>query len=163
MLQLIPQGWLGWNFDVLDNGNKIAEIKTSTLPESGTLSIDGANYRAYREGMFSGDFFLEHDGQQIASAKKPSAFRSSFEITHIDRSYVLKKESLVGRSFILLEGDIETGSIRPEGLLSRKAAVSLPETMPAPVQLFAIWLAILLWRRESNAGASVAASAAASS
>ena len=48
MLQLIPQGWLAWNFDLLDNGNKIGEIKTSTLPESGMLSIDGTNYRAYR-------------------------------------------------------------------------------------------------------------------
>lgn len=162
MLQLTPQGWLGWNFDVLADGNKIAEIKTSTLPESGTLSLDGASYRACREGMFSGDFFLESDGQTIARAQKPSAFLSSFNITHIDRNYTLKKESFFGRSFILLEGDREAGSIRPEGILTRKATVSLPEEMPKPVQLFVIWLAILLWRRESDSSAAVAASVAAS-
>ena len=162
MLQLIPQGWFGWNFDVLDNDRKLAEIKTSTLPESGTISLDGASYRACREGMFSGEFFLESDGQTIARADKPSAFRSSFDITYFDRSYTLKKESLVGRSFILLEGDREAGSIRPEGLLTRKATVSLPEEMPRPVQLFVVWLAILLWRRESSAGAATAASAASS-
>jgi hypothetical protein len=162
VLQLVPQGWLGWNFDVLDNGHKIAEIKTSTLPESGKLSIEGASYRAWREGMFSGDFFLGSEVQTIASAQKPSAFRSSFNITHFDKSYTLKKESLVGRSFILLEGDREAGSIRPEGILTRKATVSLPEEIPRPVQLFVIWLAILLWRREANAGATAAASAATS-
>ena len=162
MLQLIPQGWLGWNFDVLVHGNKIAEINTTTLPESAKLSIDGASYRAYREGMFSGEFFLESDGQTIARAQKPSAFRNSFDITHVDRSYTLKKESLVGRSFILQEGDREVGSIRPEGCLSRKAIVSLPEAMPGPVQLFVIWLAILLWKRESDAGAAAAVSVATS-
>lgn len=162
MLQLVPQGWLGWNFDILDNDRKIAEIKISTLPESGTFSLDGIDYRAYREGMFSGDFFLESDGQTIARAQKPSAFLSSFNITHIDRSHTLKKESFVGRSFILLEGDREAGSIRPEGFLTRKANASLPEMMPLPVQLFVIWLTILLWRRETNAGAAAAASAASS-
>ena len=162
MLQLIPQGWLGWNFDILDNNRKIAEIKTSTLPESGTFSIEGVSYRAFREGMFSGDFFLESGGQTVARAQKPSAFRNSFSITHSDRSYTLKKESLVGRSFILLEGDVEAGSIRPEGLLSRKATVSLPEDTPLSIQLFIVWLAIILWRREANAGAAAAVSAASS-
>ncbi|MBV8115383.1 MAG: hypothetical protein JO300_11610 [Silvibacterium sp.] len=162
MIQLVPQGWLGWKFDVLDNDRKIAEIKTSTLPESSTFSIDGTDFRAYREGMFSGDFFLESDGQTIASAQKPSAFLSSFSITHVDRSYTLKKQSFVSRAFILFEGDREAGFIRPEGFLTRKATVSLPEIMPRPVQLFVIWLAILLWKRESDSGAAVAASVAAS-
>jgi len=158
----MPQGWLGWNFDLLDTDRKIAEIKTSTLPESGTLSIDGASYRAYRESMFSGDYFLDEDGQTIAQAQKPSPFRSTFHITCADRSYTLKKQSFVGRTFILLEGDREVGSIRPEGILTRKAVVSLPEVMPMPVQLFALWLTIILWRREANAGAAGVAAAVAS-
>jgi hypothetical protein len=63
---------------------------------------------------------------------------------------------------VLFQGDIEVGSIRPEGYLSRKAAVSLPGDMPMPVQVFVMWLVILLWRREANAGAAAAASAASS-
>ncbi len=162
MLQLTPQGWFGWNFDVLHDGNKIAEIKTSILPEGGSFSIDGASYRIWREGMFSGEFLLDRDGQTVARAQKPSAFRSLFEITHLDRSYTLKKESLLSRSFVLLEGDVAVGSIRSEGRLSRKATVSLPEAMPAPVQLFVIWLVILLWKRESDAANTAAVSAATS-
>ncbi|MBV8673697.1 MAG: hypothetical protein JOZ33_09715, partial [Acidobacteriaceae bacterium] len=61
-----------------------------------------------------------------------------------------------------LEGDVEAGSIRPEGLLSRKATVSLPEVTPLSIQLFIVWLAIILWRREANAGAAAAVSAASS-
>jgi hypothetical protein len=162
VLRLVPQGWLAWNFDVLENDRPVAEIKTSSLPESGTLTIDGSSFRAYREGLLSGEFFLESEGQTIARAQKPSAFLNSFEIQHSDRSYTLKKESFVGRAFVLFEGDREVGSIRPEGFLSRKAAVSLPEEMPKPVQIFVMWLTILLWRREANAGATTAASAVSS-
>jgi hypothetical protein len=107
-------------------------------------------------------FLPGSEGHTIARADKPSAFRSTFNVTYADRNYTLKKESLVGRSFILLEGERETGSIRA-GLLTRKAAVSLPEGMPKPVQLFVVWLAILLWRRESDSSAAVAASVATSS
>ena len=160
MLQLVPESWLTWNFGVLDNDRKITEIKTSTLPESGTFSIDGTDFRARREGMFSGEFFLENDGQTIARAEKPSAFRYVFNIEYSDRKYMLKKESWVGRTFVLLQGALEVGSIRPEGVLSRKAAVSLPEDMPTPIQVFVVWLTILLWKREADAGA--AASVAAS-
>lgn len=157
MLQLVPQKWFSWNFDILDNDRLVASIKVSALPESGTFSLDGTDYRAYRERMFSGDFFLEGNAQTIARAQKPSAFLSTFEIRYSDRSYTLKKESVVGRSFVLFEGDQEVGSIRPEGFLSRKSAVSLPEAMPGPVQVFVIWLAILMWRRETNARAATAA------
>lgn len=157
MLQLVPQNWFSWNFDILDDDHLVASIKVSSLPETGTFSLDGADYRARREGMFSGDFLLEGNAQTIAHAQKPSAFLSTFEIQYSDRSYTLKKESVVGRSFVLFDGDREVGSIRPEGFLSRKSAVSLPATMPRPVQVFVLWLAILIWRREANAGAAAAA------
>ncbi len=157
MLQLVPESWLSWNFDVLEDDRLVASIKVSSLPESGTFSFDGTDYRAYREGMLSGDFFLASDGHTIARAQKPSAFLNTFEIHYSDRSYTLKKKSLVGRSFVLFEGDREVGSIRPEALLSRKSAASFPETMPGAVQVFVIWLAILMWRRETNAGAAAAA------
>lgn len=160
MLQLVPHGWLGWNFDVLDNDRKITEIKTSTLPESGIFSIDGADFRARREGMFSGEFLLSKDNETIARAQKPSALKSSFTIEFSDRQYTLKKESWAGRSFVLIQGDLEIGSIRPEGVLTRKATVQLPDDMPMPLQVFVIWLTILLWKREADAGA--AASVAAS-
>ncbi|HZD48155.1 MAG TPA: hypothetical protein VE178_05350 [Silvibacterium sp.] len=170
MLHVVPQSWLSWNFDVYEGAHQVAEIKVSTLPERGTFSIDGTSFRARREGMFSGEFFLEdgsenrgENGDQIiARAQKPSALLKSFEIQYSDRSYKLKKESVVGRAFLLLEGDREVGSIRPEGFLSRKAAALLPAEMPRPVQVFVIWLTILMWRRDANAGASAAASTSSS-
>ena len=156
MLQLVPQSWFAWNFDVLENDRPIAEIKTSSLRESGTISIDGPSYSAYREGLLSGDFILEQNGQPLVRAQKPSAFLNSFNVEHSGRSFTLQKESLIGRSFVLMEGNCQTGSIQAKGFLTRKADVDLPQDMPMPVRVFVLWLAILLWRREANAGAAAA-------
>ena len=84
------------------------------------------------------------------------AFLHSFHVEYPGKSYTLKKESVIGRSFVLLENDIPAGSIQPEGFLTRKAAAGLPDDMPMPVKVFILWLAILLWRREANAQAAAA-------
>ena len=85
------------------------------------------------------------------------AFLHSFHVEYPGKSYTLKKESLIGRSFVvLLENDILAGSIQPEGSLTRKVAAGLPDDMPMPVKVFILWLAILLWRREANAQAMAA-------
>jgi len=84
------------------------------------------------------------------------AFLHSFHVEYPGKSYTLKKESVIGRSFVLLENDIPAGSIQPEGFLTRKAAAGLPDDMPMPVKVFILWLAILLWRREANAQAMAA-------
>jgi len=156
VLQLVPESWLTWNYDLLNGDRLIAGIKVASLPESGTFSIDGSSYSARRAGIFSGEYTLELNGQIIARAHKPSAFVNSFEIQYSGRSCTLKKESFIGRSFVLIEGERQTGSIRAKGLLSRKADVELPEQIPLPVKVFILWLGILLWRREANASAETA-------
>lgn len=156
MLQIVPESWLTWNFDVLEDDRRIASIKTTLLPESGSFSIDGSSFRAYREGMISGKFLLDGESGTIACAEKPSAFLNSFNVEYSDKRYTLKKESLIGRSFVLLQGGLEVGSIRPERFLSRKAALSLPADLPMPVQVFMMWLVIILWRREANSQSAAA-------
>jgi len=151
VLQLVPESWLTWNYDLLDGDRLIAGIRVSSLPESGTFSIDGSSYSARRAGIFSGEYTLELNGQIIARAQKPSAFVNSFEIQYSDKRYALKKESFIGRSFVLLDGDRQIGSIQAKGFLSRKADVELPEEIPLPIKVFILWLGILLWRREANA------------
>ena len=158
MLRLVPQSWFSWNFDVLENDLPVAEIKVSPLRERGTLVVDGAAYEAYREGLASGEFILEQNGHPIARAQKPSAFFNSFHVEVPGKNYTLKKESMVGRPFVLLDNDEVAGSIRPEGVVTRKAAVDLPEDVPVPVKIFIVWLVLLMWKREANAAAAAASS-----
>lgn len=41
----------------------------------------------------------------------------------------------------------------PEGILTRRAAVTLPLDLPLPVRVFIIWLAVIQWRRDDDSAA----------
>ena len=154
MLQAVPTHWLSWNFTVTQGSEVLANIDTPRWSEKGVLTIDGRTYRVYREGLASGDFVLESPEMIVARARKPSAFRRAFIVEHSGRQYSLRTKWPCGRAFRLLDGETEIGSISPEGFLTRRAAVVMPHDMPLLVQVFVVWLAIIIWKRDANAAAS---------
>jgi hypothetical protein len=153
VLQAVPTHWFSWNFTVTQGSEVLANIDTSWWREKGVLTIEGKCYRVYREGLASGDFVLESPELIVARARKPSAFRRAFIVEHGGRQYALRANWPFRRAFRLLDGETEIGSISPEGFLTRRAAVVMPQDMPLPVQVFVVWLVIILWKRDANAAA----------
>lgn len=148
-MKAVPLAWWSWNFALADGDRPLASIRTSCWRERGTLSIEGRKYRVYREGVFGGDFVLEHEGEAIARAVKPSAFRREFVVTHAGREYTLGAVSAFRRAFVLRAGDETHGTIAPDGLFRRTSTIDLPATLPMPVRAFLVWLAILIWKRDA--------------
>jgi hypothetical protein len=153
MLIAIPKQWFSWKFTVTDGSQPVAEIDISQWREKGRLTVEGVDYRVYRENMMSGDFILESAGSVVARAQKPSAFHRTFEISHDGDHYTLQAESAFRRTFLLLSGERQIGSLSPERMMSRRAAVDLPAELPLAVRVFVIWLALILWKRAADAGA----------
>jgi hypothetical protein len=151
MLNMIPKSF-SWTFSVMDGSKQVAEaVDLSWLTEKGELKIHGVVYKAYREGMMSGAFVLESPDGVIARAEKPSALRRSLIVEHAGRQYTLRAKSAFRREFLLLDGSSRIGSISPEGIFTRRAAVELPEAWPLPVRMFIIWLTVMLWKQEQAA------------
>lgn len=156
-LKLVPQNPFTWSFDVTRNNASVAQVlHTFSFREKATLNIPGATCQAYREHFMGGDYILEEHGQSIARARKQSPFVSAFQLEYPGHSYALKRESLFCRTFVLMDDDRQIGLIKPEGVFTRKADVSLPDEMPLPVQIFVLWLVLVLWKRDSEAGHAVA-------
>lgn len=147
MLRAIPKRWFSWDFTITEEAQPVAEID---VRERGVLVVEGMPYQVYREGLVSGAFILESAGSVLARAVKPSAFRRSFTIEYADREYTFCARSALGRAFLLLDGFREIGSLTPEGILTRRTKVDLPHHLPLPVRVFMIWLAIILWKRDSE-------------
>jgi hypothetical protein len=156
MLTAVPKRWFSWDFTVMEGSQAVAEIDISWWRERGMLTVQGVNYRVYREGRMSGEFILESADSVMARAEKPSAFHRSFTIDHEGRRYTLQAKTVFGRGFLLLEGDREIGSLSPEGIFTRRAIVDFPQALPLPVRVFIIWLAVILWKRESDSAAAAA-------
>ncbi len=161
MLRAIPKGWFSWDFTVVDEeSGPVAEIDVSTWREKGLLTVDGVGYEVFREGLMSGAFLLKQGDSLLARAEKPSAFRRTFLIDYSDRHYTLQARSFWRRELVLLDGSLEVGSLAPEGAFSRRMRVDLPEELPLPVEVFLVWLAVILWKRASEAAATTAAAGA---
>ena len=154
MLNAIPKHWFSWDFRVMDGTRQVAEMDLTFWRRKGTLSVEGIAYEVFREGLVSGAYVLEAGGAVAARAEKPSAFRRTFLIEHAGRQLTLRARSASGRAFDLYDGPNEIGTIAPEGFLTRRAAVRLPEELPLPVRIFILWLVIIIWRREADSGGS---------
>lgn len=153
MLTATPKRWFSWDFTVQEGSNPVAKLDLSLWREKGTITVQGKDYRVYREGWMSGYYYLENAGAVLARAEKPSAFRRTLVIEHAGRAYTLQARSPFGRTFVLLQGGGEVGRIRPLGLFTRRAEVDLPESLPLAVRVFALWLVVILWKRESDSAA----------
>jgi hypothetical protein len=157
MLQATPRNWFSWNFVVSDGEREVADIRLAMLREAGELVVEQNTYRVNREGIMSGAFVLQSAGRDLARAEKPSAFQRSFQIVVDGETYTLGAKSAFRRKFVLKDGERPVGSVYPVNAFTRKCIVDLPADIPLPVRVFMVWLVIILWKRDNDSAAVVAA------
>jgi hypothetical protein len=63
------------------------------------------------------------------------------------------------RQLLLFEGSKQIGSIAPEGPFTSKASVEFSQTFPMFLQVFVIWLAMMLWKGGDAAAAAASGAA----
>ena len=153
MLELEPTRLFSWAFTVADGGKPLGTLDISAWRERGVVSVAGQSFSVVRKGFVSSDFRLESGGTVVATATKPSVFRREFAVTFSGRTLRLRPRSAWGRALILEEGEREVGDVRPRKLWSRRATATLPDSLPLPVRLFVLWLAVLVWKRDDEAAA----------
>ena len=154
MLHIEPLRWFSWDFTVDRDGRQVAELDISWWRERGELLVDGAAYTVVREGLISSDFRMTApDGRVVATASKPSLFRRRFDVVFGGHTVTLQARSAWGRTMDVLLDGRSAGSITPAGVWTRRASADLPDTLPRPVQVFVLWLAVLLWKRDQDSAA----------
>ncbi|RMH22245.1 MAG: hypothetical protein D6696_03875 [Acidobacteria bacterium] len=150
-MHAVPSNWFSWNYDVSDRDGPLTRIDLGWLRETGGFELGGRRYRLARRGWLGHFELRRDDGRLICRAAKPSAFRRLFEIDLGDDKLILEAESIWGRGFVLRRRRKRAGVIRPESPLSRRIEAELPEELAAEVQVFLLWLVILVWRRHASA------------
>jgi hypothetical protein len=148
MMKVIPKAW-SYTFSVTGGTESVAQaVDLSWWSDKGELRIQGATYRAHRD---KSGYVLESTAGVVARAERPKRWSCVFDIEHSGHRYTLRAKSAFRRQFLLLEGSTQVGSISPEGLFTRKAAVWLPQSLPMFLQVFIIWLAMTVWKHEEYA------------
>jgi hypothetical protein len=148
-LTLAPKHWFSWQFVASDDHRRLIDFRISNWREKGVISVDGVDYRVYRESAF-GDFVMEHAGSIPVRASKPSIFHREFLIRYQDRTYTLRARSWFSRAYVLREGSTEVGSLVPQNWGTYRSTVILPDGWPLYVKAFAMWLTIIHWKRSAS-------------
>jgi hypothetical protein len=151
MLSARPKKWYSWDFTLNDaEGRHVADVDLSSWRERGKVVFGGTEYRVRPEGL-CGPFVLEDDVSVRARARKTRLLGCEFEIEFEGDHYTLKKRSLWSHVIVLRQGAEELGTIRHTAWYKRGARVELAERLSPVLQAFALWLALLLWKRDAAA------------
>jgi hypothetical protein len=154
MLEVRAKNIFSSHYEILDAGQMLTTVNIRWWREAGKFKLDGEQYTVGRRGLASGLFYVEQDGELLASADKPSAFFNRYTVHHDNQEYELSRRSLFGRTFDLKLNDFPVGTMKPTSIFTRSAKVQLPSEIPAPVQVFIAWLVLVIWKRmrQSQAG-----------
>ena len=150
MLTVISNAW-SYTFSVTDGSTSVAQaVDLSWWGDKGELRIQDEIFTARRD---KSSYVLESAAGVLARAEQPRKWIGELVIEHSGHRYKLRAKSALRRQFLLLEGSRQIGSLSPEGLFTRKAAVEFPKEIPLFLQVFFIWLAMTLWKHEDCSAA----------
>lgn len=148
MLKVIPRTW-SYTFRVMDGTDLVAQaVDLSWWRDKAEFRLRDTTYTARRE---KGAYVLESAAGVLARAEQPRRMCRHLVIQHDGHEYALRAKSAFRRQFLLFERATQIGSITPEGLFTRKAAVDLPKEFPLHLQVFITWLVMTLWKHDETA------------
>ncbi len=118
------------------------------MGEGGAATIDGAEHRICKHGMFSGHWTMCSKYGTVASATKANALERTLAISTHAGDVRLSAHSAFGRT-MLLGGSGFDAEIAPVHPFTRRATITglIPDF---PIACFAFWLTALMWRRAAR-------------
>ena len=130
----------------VDDGNVVGEMERSMWRETAELDLADGRYSFYRDQVIGGNYLIEHNGQILARASKPSWWRSNLDVELFKRSVKLRRPSMFRLRFAAFEGGRRIGIIHP-GWISGRAKIDLPSDWTVLDRAFLFWLCSLMWKR----------------
>ena len=135
------------SFSFVEDGKVVGEMERSLWRETAELDLDDGHYSFYRDQVIGGDYVIEHKGQTLARASRPSWWRSNLDVELFKRSVKLRRPSIFVRRFGVFEGGRRVGIIYP-GWITGRAKIDLPDDWTVLDRAFLFWLCSLMWRRQ---------------
>jgi hypothetical protein len=152
-IDAVPKGVFSWGYDLTMGNAPLVSFDVAWARERGSFDWEGIEYELSREVPLFGDFVISDRGGVIARAGKDSAFLRAFTVRFGEREFRFRAAHPMTRRFVLEEQGNAVGEICPY-LFSRKCRAEFPESLPIPVCVFLLWLAVLIWRRQAAAAGS---------
>ena len=152
-LRIVSEGWWKPKYRILSSGSTVGIISGACVAdEEGAVEIGETLYDIYSKGWWRKEYAFRGKDFAVFAQETGSFFRTEITIEHEKRNYTLTKKSFFKRDLVLEENDHVLGTLYDAGFLSSETIADLPKDIPIQVQVFIIWLALVLWDRRSGNG-----------
>lgn len=155
-LEINRKALFSWKFELLQNGAPTGSVEGLGSREKSILTIGDSKYELSRDTSKIDGFNLEANGTRLAHIEKPKLLTRVFNVEHAGRSFKLKHPSLFSGKYVLVENEQVVATVSPKGLFKRSAVVENAGELPTPFMLFLGWVALVLWKRQSDADSATA-------
>ena len=152
MLEATPHFPLSNRYRFFQEGAQVGTMRKSFWRRRAELVLPGATLHARARGVFRLRFFLERDGQVVATAVQRNVLRNDVDLELGGVTCLMQRRGLLARKFDVLS-DEPLGSIVRQGWVGKRALIDLPPEWPLPLQFFTYFIVVVIWNRmEHHAG-----------
>jgi hypothetical protein len=151
--EVVPQGVFSRHFDLRRGGETVALLRMSLWTEGCEFTIAGHQFAIRRVSLWKDGFQLSAGDQSVCEVKR-GFWSRRFELSAVDEKWLLQPAGWFTRTYQLLRGDWVVGSVRPVGWFTRKRVADFADAVPPPVQVFAIFLVLVVSQRQQKHAAS---------
>lgn len=147
MLRARRRGFFKREYEIHSAGQLVTEL-TGGRREGCEFSLSGTGYRAERDGRKR--FVLSGPDGQLATAERQTG--REWTVRTATGDLTLVKPSVWRSGWEVRRGGA-TGSIRHEGAFTRTYSADVPEDVPLPVAVFALYVILVIFEHQAAAAA----------
>lgn len=147
MITAVPKKIFSNKFEFLEDGQSAGSIKIAGWGDKAEIYIPDLTLSGYRKGVVKPRYFLERDGQVIASAFKPSIWSNRLELQLGKQTCEMKRKSIFSTTFVVVSGGEQIGYVEREGWFTFRSIIELPQSWPLPLQIFVFWVVLVMWKK----------------
>jgi hypothetical protein len=146
---VVPQGIFSRHYDLRRDGEAMASLKMQLWTEGCEFTIAGHRFSIRRTSLWKDGFQLLAGPSSVCDVKR-GFWSRRFELEAVEEKWFLQPAGWFTRTYQLVSGNRVVGSIRHTGLFTRSRVGEFAESVPPPVQMFAIFLVLVVSRRQQR-------------
>jgi len=150
---VVPRGFFSREYALVREGQVVATLKLAMFKEACEFALGGHQFEVRRKSIWKDGFEFLCDGELICAVTH-KFWSWTYEITAADQVWILQRAGFFSRRHQLLNGEQEEGSIQPTGWFTSQRIAHFADSVPPPIQVLAIFIVLILARREQQSSSS---------
>jgi hypothetical protein len=150
---VVPRGFFAREYALVREGQVVATLKLAIFKEACEFTLGGHQFEIRRKSIWKDGFDFACDGVPVCTVVH-YFLSSRFEIAAADQGWTLKRAGWFSRRHQLLSGEQQVGTIQTTGWFTSQRIAQFADSVPPPIQVLAIFIVLIVARREQQAATS---------